>query len=70
MGSRYVSYGPLELPPVEVELDGAWWPGVVRVEIIGSDGCLTYHVQYRVEGEMFLDHVPAQRVRERHRRRP
>ena len=59
-----MSYGPLEMPQVEVELDGVWRPGVVQMQITRSDGSVLYQVQYRVGKRTSLDTFPAERVRD------
>jgi len=56
-------YEPLEAPDVEVEVDGQWWPGEARMRTSHGDGRLTYQVQFRRDGETYLDKFPTDRVR-------
>jgi hypothetical protein len=56
-------YEPLEMPPVEVEVDDTWWPGEARMRTRHDDGRITYQVQYRHDGATALDVFPAARVR-------
>ena len=56
-------YDPFEVPMVEVEQDGTWWPGQARMRTTHRDGRVTYQVQYLRDGSNFLDVFPAERVR-------
>lgn len=52
-------YRPDERPDVEVLVDGQWRSGELRM--VHDDGRL--NVQYRLNGDVYLDNFPAERVR-------
>lgn len=43
-------YGPLEAPEVEVEIEGQWWSGDVRMRTRRRDGRVTSEVRFHREG--------------------
>jgi hypothetical protein len=56
-------YEPLAAPLVEVEKDGAWWPGHARMRTSEGGQVIYYQVQFRRDGDNFLDVFPPDRVR-------
>ena len=59
----FLVYQPLEASDVGVEVDGEWWPGEARLRTTHADGRLSYSVQFRRDGQTYLDRFPAERVR-------
>ena len=57
-------YRPAERPDVEVKVNGMWWPAELR-GWWEKDGVRLMNVQWRTApGEVRLDTVPADRVRQ------
>jgi hypothetical protein len=56
-------YQPLGAPDVEVKVDGEWWPGEARMRTTHRDGRVVYQVQFRREGQTYLNRFPGDRVR-------
>lgn len=58
-------YGPLEMPDVEVLVDGVWCPGEARMRTELPGGTFRYLVAYRRElgGSSSIDDFEGDRIR-------
>ncbi len=63
MKRQAVVYHPAERPDIEVQVDGAWHPGELRMWEPVAEGWAG-QVQWRREvGMTFIDTYPAERIR-------
>jgi hypothetical protein len=58
-----VVYAPADRPLVEVEHDGTWWPGELRMWTPTAEGWAAQVTWSRAAGDNRIDTFPEQRVR-------
>lgn len=65
MARQHITYQPLDRPDVEVDVDGVWCPGELRMQVQDDDGTWSLQVQYRPPGDTssHIVTVPADQVR-------
>lgn len=60
---RHIVYDIAERPEIEVQVDGQWWFGTLRMWTHEDDGTWTAQVTWTRHGENRIDSFPAARVR-------